>query len=475
MPAAFSDSSAMLSLALASGEQLSILSTGNTHSLSLGATGTWSGTNAHNVTGNGKITPRRKTAMFLRPFCPFLGWLIGKTRRDLYSARHSRRSAFGYAFERLEYRITLTANISVTDVSLLDASFNPAPTVSPGQRVFVEVDFQTVDLPADASYNISFTVNGFTLSTGPLTIGAGVAGATNHGYDWGQFVITPGSNQISANVDPGQSVAETSYSDNTATATVNAVPSAIGPLSYSVSQIRTAYGINSLQDFGSAFADGSGQTIAIVDEYNDPNIFSDLDGFDNSMNISSGNDVTLSQLYGTASSFLSVYNQSGVDITSQIANSGVGSVPLVDPRFATNPGSSWEGEETLDVEWAHAIAPGAHIDLIETTGSGPFGGLYVGAAAAAAIPGVSVVSMSWSWNENNWSGLAGEQALDSSTFTTPSGHTGVTFLAMPATLESRTVIRLSHRTSSAWVERNSPPMGMPTVAKLPGALAILAN
>jgi subtilase family serine protease len=38
-----------------------------------------------------------------------------------------------------------------------------------------------------------------------------------------------------------------------------------------------------------------------------------------------------------------------------------------------DPTGSWELEETLDVEWAHAIAPGAHIDLIECSGSGNFG------------------------------------------------------------------------------------------------------
>src|SRR5262249_57453345 len=48
----------------------------------------------------------------------------------------------------------------------------------------------------------------------------------------------------------------------------------------------------------------------------------------------------------------------------------------------------------------------------------------VGAAGtAAATPGVSVVSMSFGATE-----FSGEQSLDS-TFTTPAGHQGVTFLA----------------------------------------------
>ena len=219
---------------------------------------------------------------------------------------------------------------------------------------------------------------------------------------------------------------ETTYADNTMSFTFNAASPAVGSLSYTVSQIRTAYGINSIPDFGSATADGSGQTIAIVDAYNDPTILTDLDGFDEAMNLSTNSSPTLYQQYGPASSFLTVFNQTGTNITSEIGNSGVGAVPPVDPT------GSWEGEETLDVEWAHAIAPGAEIDLIECDGTGAtLMGSFTGAATAAELPGVTVVSMSWIWNEGNWSGSSGsgERAYDSSTFVTPSGHPGVTFLA----------------------------------------------
>ena len=58
-----------------------------------------------------------------------------------------------------------------------------------------------------------------------------------------------------------------------------------------------------------------------------------------------------------------MYNQDGVDISNDIANSGVGAVPPLDPT------GGWEGEATMDVEWAHAMAPGAQIDLIETNDS----------------------------------------------------------------------------------------------------------
>ena len=60
---------------------------------------------------------------------------------------------------------------------------------------------------------------------------------------------------------------------------------AVGNLSYTVAQIRDAYGLNSIPNFGSTPADGSGQTIALVEAGNDPSIITDLDGFDQAMSL----------------------------------------------------------------------------------------------------------------------------------------------------------------------------------------------
>ncbi len=317
----------------------------------------------------------------------------------------------------------LTGNITITNARVVNSADQPMTTVSAGQEVYIEADFTTLALPSTASYRVSFDVNGVTLDSGYVTWGAGESGAENWYLYWGYFVASPGTNQVTATVDPDQSVPETTYTDNSMSFTFTGASATVGSLSYTVSQIRSAYGVNSIPDFGSATADGSGQTIAIVDNFNDPSIITDLDGFDESMNMSSNSSPTLYQQYGPASSILTVYNQTGTNITSQIADSGMGAVPPVDPT------GSWEGEETMDVEWAHAIAPGAHIDLIECTGTGSFDGLFTGAATAAQLPGVTVVSMSWIWSEGNWSSASGEQAYDSSTFVTPSGHPGITFLA----------------------------------------------
>ena len=192
-----------------------------------------------------------------------------------------------------------------------------------------------------------------------------------------------------------------------------------GPVGFTPDQLRTAYGINNIA-FGATTGDGTGQTIAIVDAYNDPDALSELDGFDKAVQLTSSA-PTLYQQYGKAASFFSVYNQSGKNITSSIATSGKNGVPPVDPTPAGPGANDWEVEEALDIEWVHAIAPGAKIDLVEA--NSPDNALYAAVSTAAALPGVSVVSMSWGASES-----IHDIGLDS-TFTTPSGHQGVTFLA----------------------------------------------
>jgi subtilase family serine protease len=166
---------------------------------------------------------------------------------------------------------------------------------------------------------------------------------------------------------------------------------------YVPAQMRTAYGFNKVASFGSTPADGSGQTIAIIDAYDDPNIVSDLATFD--------------QAYGIAAPpSLKVVNQNGG-----------AALP------GTDPTEGWEGETTLDVEWAHAIAPGASILLVEA--NSPTGAdLFAGVDYARRASGVSVVSMSWG-HDDVAAATASDQALANSYLFTPSGHQGVTFVA----------------------------------------------
>jgi len=179
------------------------------------------------------------------------------------------------------------------------------------------------------------------------------------------------------------------------------------PVGYTPQQIRTAYSLNNIT-FGGVQGDGTGQTIAIVDAYDDPSFVDSTDS-----NFSSSDLAQFDQTFGLADppSFTK-YNELG-----QTTN-----LPGTDPAGAGNLNGNWEVEEALDIEWAHAIAPGASIDLVEASSTSN-NALFTAVSTAARLPGVSVVSMSWGLDEFN-----GEQSIDS-TFTTPSSHPGVTFVA----------------------------------------------
>ncbi len=177
---------------------------------------------------------------------------------------------------------------------------------------------------------------------------------------------------------------------------------------YSPAQVRTAYGVNNLS------LDGTGQTIAVVDAYDNPAISQALDAFDAQFALTDSGSA-LDQLYGPASSFLTVVNQRG-DVMSP---------PATDP--AGVGADNWEMESALDVEWAHAAAPGAKIVLVEAD-SQSLSDLMTAARTAAGLPGVSVVSMSWGFVEGV-DVLAADEAAYDDYLTTPAGHQGVTFVA----------------------------------------------
>lgn len=170
-------------------------------------------------------------------------------------------------------------------------------------------------------------------------------------------------------------------------------------MGYTPSQIRSAYGFKNLMLSNGKVADGQGQTIAIVDAYNDPNVGSDLSVFD-----------TQFQLPAPPS----------FKVVNQMGGSGL---PAND--------AGWAGEISLDVEWSHVIAPAANILLVEA-GSANTNDLTAAVNYARSQPGVSVVSMSWGGAEYfNWGygGETGSQTNYDPFFTTPVGHAGVTFVA----------------------------------------------
>jgi subtilase family serine protease len=171
---------------------------------------------------------------------------------------------------------------------------------------------------------------------------------------------------------------------------------------YSPDQIRTAYNFYGLPGLNTDAAynptAGAGQTIAIVDAYNDPAIAADLAAFDRRFNLP-GTDTT----GGAAKDAGSVYN-----FFSQVNQAGGSSLPANDAGWAT--------EIALDVEWAHAMAPAARVVLVEAS-SANVSDLVQAVQYAAGQ--AQVVSMSWVVSE-----FSGETGFDYN-FNKP----GVTFVA----------------------------------------------
>ncbi|MDC8452115.1 MAG: S53 family peptidase [Candidatus Nitrosotalea sp.] len=145
----------------------------------------------------------------------------------------------------------------------------------------------------------------------------------------------------------------------------------VSPTGLLPSQIRHAYSFDQLTcsytgTFGNTNLCGYGQTIAIVDAYDDPNISKDL--------------ATFSSQFGLP------------DCTSTN-----GCFVKATPQGKPRSDSGWALEESLDVQWAHAMAPGAKIILVEAK-SASFSNL-LNAVDYAASKGASQVSMSWGGSE----------------------------------------------------------------------------
>ena len=213
-----------------------------------------------------------------------------------------------------------------------------------------------------------------------------------------------GSAQVGSTSNPISMVVDTLTLSGAAIADGLTLTPAAGTVAFTPAQIRAAYGLSNLA------LDGTGQTIAIVDAYDDPAIYQAVDDFDSQFGLTTSGPDLYSQ-YGPAVSFLTVLNQNGQPT----------SLPATDPSGAGT--DNWEVEEALDVEWAHAIAPGAQIVLVEAN-SQSLSDLMASVTTAANQPGVSVVSMSWGFAEGQQV-FASDEATYDSEFNVP----GVTFVA----------------------------------------------
>lgn len=171
------------------------------------------------------------------------------------------------------------------------------------------------------------------------------------------------------------------------------------PVGYTPAQIRQAYGFDQLAN------DGAGQIIAIVDAFDDPSAAADLQTFINAFGLQ-----TMNGLPGTATCTVG----SGASTPCFQKVYAQGKKPRTD--------AGWALEISLDVQWAHAIAPKADILLVEAA-SNSFANL-LGAVDVAANK-AEVTSMSWGGSE-----FSSETSYDSHfkaagvTFVASSGDSG---------------------------------------------------
>ena len=135
------------------------------------------------------------------------------------------------------------------------------------------------------------------------------------------------------------------------------------PGSYGPSDLQSAYNLTS-----AAASKGSGETVAIVDAFDDPDAASDL--------------AVYRSNYGLPPANLTIYNQDG------------GTTITAPPAGTTG----WDIEESLDLDMASAICPNCSIDLVEAN-STSFSDLGTAANTAAGLPGVVAVSNSYGGSE----------------------------------------------------------------------------
>jgi subtilase family serine protease len=144
---------------------------------------------------------------------------------------------------------------------------------------------------------------------------------------------------------------------------------AAAPAGYGPAQLRGAY---SLPATG-----GSGQTVAIVDAYNDPNAESDLSTYRSTFGIPACT---------TANGCFKKVNQNG----------STTSLPASDP--------GWSEEISLDLDMVSAICPSCHILLVEAT-SPTLANLATAVNRAAAM-GAKAISNSYGGSESGSTGYA---------------------------------------------------------------------
>ena len=162
------------------------------------------------------------------------------------------------------------------------------------------------------------------------------------------------------------------------------------PSGYGPAQLQGAYGLTS-----ASAADGAGETVAIVDAFNDPNAASDLSHYRSAMGLPACPAGTCFK---------------------KVGENGGSSLPSGDP--------GWGLEESLDIETVSAICPKCNIVLVEAN-SASIADLSAAAKTAGALPGVVAVSNSYGGSEtSNQTRYDGDYSHSGVAYTAAAGDSG---------------------------------------------------
>jgi len=140
--------------------------------------------------------------------------------------------------------------------------------------------------------------------------------------------------------------------------------------------LRSAYNLP-------ATATGGSNAIALVDAYHYPTALADFNAF---------------------SSYFGLPQETSTVATAANSRFQVVYAPGSQPESGGNYIASWNMEAALDIEYAHAMAPGAKIYLVEAA-SDSNSDLDYAVQVAATLPGVKEVSMSWGGGESSYEAI----------------------------------------------------------------------
>jgi subtilase family serine protease len=200
------------------------------------------------------------------------------------------------------------------------------------------------------------------------------AGSSIHGVHGDQTVVTVSTGVRHLRREARQGPATTAECEQ-----------ALQVACYNPNQVEQAYNLPTLYGRGIT---GRGRTIVIVDPFSSPTIADDLRTFDSQEGV-------------PAPPYLRIIQPAG-------------RVPRYNPNNALMVG--WASEITLDVEWAHAIAPGAGILLVETPGGNGNGYRDMQQTVTAEKYVINhhlgaVISQSWDTTEQAMGSLAVVKSL----------------------------------------------------------------